>query len=55
MATSDGIEVVLRPVPAADLFVPYQITVPTGYGTVSIVSRNVEIEGEQQQRIALRY
>ena len=55
MARNNDIEVVLRPVPKADLFVPYLITVPTGYGTVAITSRQVEIIGERRERIALRY
>ncbi len=55
LARNNDIEVVLRPVPKADLFVPYLITVPTGYGTVAIASRRVEIIGEQRERIALNY
>ena len=55
MARNNDIEVVLRPVPKADLFVPYQITVPTGYGTVAITSRQVEIIGERRERIALSH
>ena len=55
MANNRNIEVVLRPVPDADLFVPYLITVPTGYGTVAIASRRVEIVDGRRQRIALRH
>ena len=32
MAATDAIEVVLRPVPSANVFVPYQITIPTMVG-----------------------
>jgi hypothetical protein len=55
IAASRDIEVVLRPVPDANLWVPYLITVPTGYGTVAIASRRVEIIGGRRQRIALRH
>ena len=55
MANNRNIEVVLRPVPDANLFVPYLITVPTGYGTVTIASRRVEIIDGRRQRIALSH
>ena len=32
MAANDAIEVALRPVPSANVFVPYQITIPTMAG-----------------------
>lgn len=55
LSRNSDMEVVLRPVPIADLFVPYLITVPTGYGTVSIASQRVEIIGGRRERIALNY
>lgn len=49
MASTDGIEISLRPVPSADLFVPYQISIPTGAGTATLTSERVNIvtRGEQ--------
>ena len=32
MATTDGIEVALRPIPSANVLMPYQITIPTLVG-----------------------
>jgi hypothetical protein len=43
MAGNDSIEVALRPVPSANMMVPYQINIPTLAGYASIVSRRVEI------------
>jgi hypothetical protein len=53
MATTDGIEVALRPVPSANILIPYQITIPTLVGYVTIVSKRVEIETPGQPQIAL--
>lgn len=43
MASTDGIEVSLRPVPSADLYVPYQITIPTFAGSATLTSERVDI------------
>jgi hypothetical protein len=53
LATSDGIEVSLRPVPSANILVPYQITIPTMIGYATIVSKRVEIESPGLPQIAL--
>lgn len=53
VATTDGIELALRPVPSANVMVPYQITIPTLFGYATIVSRRVEIETPGKQQIAL--
>ncbi len=55
LSESETIEIVLRPVPTANTFIPYRIVIPTGYGTVVIASKWVEIVDERAQRIALRY
>lgn len=52
MAANDGIEVVLRPVPGAKLFVPYQITIPMPLGSATLTSKRVEIT-QAGKRIAL--
>jgi hypothetical protein len=49
MATTDGIEVWLRPVPSAALFVPYQITIPTAAGTATLTSERVNIVTRSEQ------
>ncbi len=43
MASTDGIEVALRPVPSADLFVPYRITIPTLAGSATLTSERINI------------
>ena len=43
MASTDGIELALRPVPSADLFVPYRITIPTIAGSATLTSERVNI------------
>lgn len=53
MATSDAIEVALRPVPSANMLVPYQITIPTMAGYVTIVSKRAEILSPGKPQIAL--
>lgn len=53
MAGNDGIEVALRPVPSANLFVPHEIRIPTIAGSVTLSSSRIEITMSDQQRIAL--
>jgi hypothetical protein len=49
-----NIELVLRPVPQANVVIPYSVTVPTIVGTAVLVSERVDITMPDQQRIALR-
>lgn len=53
MAENDGIEVSLRPVPSANLFVPHEIRIPTIAGAVTLSSARVEITTRGQELIAL--
>ena len=53
LATTDAIEVSLRPIPSANVLVPYQITIPTLIGYATIVSKRVEIESPGLPQIAL--
>jgi hypothetical protein len=43
MAATDGIEVSLRPVPSAALFVPHQISIPTVAGSATLTSERINI------------
>jgi hypothetical protein len=54
MSSSDGIEVVLRPIPSANVFVPYKVTIPTIAGPATLVSTRVDIT-TSSQRIALSH
>jgi len=49
LAASGGIEVALRPVPSANLLVPYQITIPTPAGTAVLTSQRAEIVTGRRQ------
>jgi len=51
---SGNIEVVLRPVPKANIVIPYRITVPTIVGAAVLTSEQTDITMPDQQRIAMR-
>jgi hypothetical protein len=51
---SGNIEVVLRPVPKANILIPYRVTVPTIIGAAVLASDHVDITMPDRQRIALR-
>ena len=53
MAANDAIEVMLRPIPSANVFVPYQVIIPTMAGTATIVSKRVDIILNGKPQIAL--
>jgi hypothetical protein len=53
LATTDAIEVSLRPIPSANILVPYQISIPTLVGYATIVSKRVEINSPGLPQIAL--
>lgn len=49
-----NIELVMRPVPNANIVIPYAVTVPTIVGTATLTSEHVDITMPDQKRIALR-
>lgn len=51
---SGNIEVVLRPIPKANILIPYRVTVPTIIGAAVLTSEQVDITMPDRQRIALR-
>lgn len=53
MAENTGIEVALRPVPSANLYVPYEIRIPTIAGSVTLSSSRIDIRMSDRERIAL--
>jgi hypothetical protein len=55
MASNSGIEIAVRPVPSAGLLVPYRITVPTKYGTATMVLQRMDINAPGQKQIALMH
>jgi hypothetical protein len=50
----DGIEIALRPVPKANIYVPYQVTIPTTIGAAEMLADRVNITASNNTRIALR-
>jgi hypothetical protein len=53
MASTDAIEIVLRPIPSANMFIPYQITIPTIAGAATLVAKRVDIVTPSKGQIAL--
>ena len=52
MAASQDIEISLRPVPSANLFVPHQIVIPTGAGTATLTAVRIQIVTPRNEQIA---
>lgn len=50
---SGSIEIVLRPVPGVDVFVPHQVRVKTRRGTAKLIARKVDILTAERRSIAL--
>jgi len=53
MAQNSEMRVVMRAVPSANLFIPYEVRVPTVAGEALLSARHVNIVTAQRQRIAL--
>lgn len=53
LAGSTGIEIAMRPIPSANIFVPHQIRVPTAAGPATITAQSMHIITPAQQQIAL--
>lgn len=49
----DSIEIALRPIPSANVYVPYTITVPTSLGSAVMSAEKVDISSEGKPAIAL--
>ncbi len=52
---AEGIEVALRPIPSANLLVPYRITIPTPLGTAVLTAQRVDITAPGNRQIALTH
>jgi hypothetical protein len=53
MTRNQHIEMVLRPVPGANVYVPYQVSAATLLGTIRIFAREVSIHRHDQREIVL--
>jgi len=53
MVANEEIEVALRPIPSARVFIPHQIVVPTLVGAATLTSKRVEIVSPGKPQIAL--
>lgn len=49
----DSIEIALRPVPSAGIYVPYSISIPTTIGAAEMTAESVTITSADRQQIAL--
>jgi len=55
MVASDAIEVALRPIPSANVFIPYQATIPTMAGYATLSAKRIEIVSPGKPQIALTH
>jgi hypothetical protein len=55
MVANDAIEVALRPIPSANVFIPYQATIPTMAGYATLYVKRVEIASPGKPQIALTH
>ncbi len=53
MAGNGNIEIMLRPVPSANMVVPYRVKIPMLVGSAELVSQRVEIVTSNRRQIAL--
>lgn len=49
LAGNKGIELVLRPIPSANILIPYRVTIPTFLGPIVLTSQRVEITTGMRQ------
>lgn len=49
----DGMEITLRPIPSANVYVPYTVTIPTTIGSAVMSAESVNITSSDQTHIAL--
>jgi hypothetical protein len=54
-ADNAKVEVAMRPIPSANLFVPYKVTIPTIAGTATMTAQRVEIITASRAQIALSH
>ena len=55
MVSNEAIEVALRPIPSANVFIPYQATIPTLAGYATVYAKRVEIVSPGKPQIALTH
>lgn len=53
LVDNGNIEISLRPVPSANLMVPYLVTIPTGAGTATLTAQRIDITTRSRGQIAL--
>lgn len=54
-AANEGMEVTLRPIPSANIVVPYLIVIPTAFGNAVLESKSVQIIAPGDRRIGLTH
>lgn len=53
MVDYDAMEIALRPVPSANLYVPYRVTIPTSLGAAVMSAESIWITSANNTEIAL--
>jgi Protein of unknown function (DUF3108) len=53
MSQNNDIEIILRPMPGANIFIPHQVTIPTMAGSATLVARRVQVTTNAHQQLAL--
>jgi hypothetical protein len=53
MAAQTGIEIAFRPIPSANLLVPYEVTIPTFAGSARMTAQRIDIITPGMKQIAL--
>jgi hypothetical protein len=51
-AANRDVEVVLRRIPGSDMLIPYSVTIPTAWGTGSMVAKRIDIVTATAGKIA---
>ena len=49
----NAIEIALRPIPSANLYVPYRVTIPTSIGSAVMRAERIDITAADNAQIAL--
>jgi hypothetical protein len=55
MVANEAIEVALRPIPSANVFIPYSATIPTLAGAAAVSAKRIEIASPGKPQIALTH
>jgi hypothetical protein len=52
-AANRDFELVLRRIPGTEMLIPYSVTIPTSWGTGSMVTEKIEVNADNVRKVAL--